>query len=210
MMRKYDPRLIFGGLLLLGGILSLLDAVGVIGNAGGIFWGLIWGAVGVFFIYLLLQDKDRNWWAAFPGFTFIGMAISSVLPQSLSALSGLVFFTGIGLAFLWVYFSDRTRWWAIIPGGVLLTLGVVSTLDEISGFDSGGIFFIGLGLTFLLVAILPGGNSRSWAYIPAIILLLFGTLMIPTLGVSSYVGPALLIIIGGFLILRFFRNQSPE
>jgi hypothetical protein len=210
MIRKYDPRLIFGGLLLLGGILSLLDAVGVIGNAGGIFWALIWGAVGVFFVYLLFVDGHRNWWAAFPGFTFIGMAISSVLPKPLNALSGLVFFAGISFAFLWVYFSDRTRWWAIIPSGVLLTLGVVSALDEISGFDSGGIFFIGLGLTFLLVAILPGGNGRSWAYIPAIILLLFGTLMIPTLGVSSYVGPALLIILGGFLILRFFRNQSSE
>lgn len=209
-MRKYDSRLIIGGLLLLGGLLSLLDAVGIIRNAGGIFWGLIWGAVGVFFVYLLLSDRQRNWWAAFPGFTFIGMAIASVLPNPLDALDGLVFFAGISLAFLWVYFTDRSRWWAIIPGGVLLTLGVVSALDEISGFDSGGIFFIGLGFTFLLVALLPGGGDRSWAFIPAIVLLLFGTLLIPTLGIASYVGPALLIIVGGYLILRFFRNQSPE
>ncbi|MBK9925734.1 MAG: hypothetical protein IPP66_10615 [Anaerolineales bacterium] len=210
MIRKYDPRLIFGGLLLFGGILSLLDAMGIIRNAGGIFWGLIWGAVGVFFVYLLFVDGQRNWWAAFPGFTLIGMAVASILPKPLDALSGLVFFAGISFAFLWVYFTDRTRWWAIIPGGVLLTLGVVSVLDEISGVDSGGIFFIGLGLTFLLVALLPGGDSRSWAYIPAVILLLFGALLVPALGISSYVGPALLIIIGGFLILRFFRSKSSE
>lgn len=36
-MRRYDPRLIFGGLLMLGGLLSLLDALGIISNAGGIF-----------------------------------------------------------------------------------------------------------------------------------------------------------------------------
>ena len=46
-MRRYDPRLIFGGLLVLGGLLSLLDAMGVITNGGGIFWGLIFAAGGI-------------------------------------------------------------------------------------------------------------------------------------------------------------------
>jgi hypothetical protein len=206
-MQKYNPRLIVGGLLLLGGLLSLLDAMGIIRNAGGIFWGLIWGAVGVFFLYLLVSDKYRNWWAAFPGFTLIGMAVSSMLPKALSGLDGFVFLGSISAAFLWVYFTDKTRWWAIIPGGVLLTLGIISALDEISGFESGGLLFIGLGLTFLLVALLPGGSNRSWAFIPAIVLMLFGTLLVPAFGVSGYVGPALLILAGGFLILRFFRNK---
>lgn len=207
-MRKYDPRLIIGGLLLFGGLLSLLDAMGLIGNAGGIFWGLIWGAVGVYFLYLLTVDRSRNWWAAFPGFTFIGMALSSFLPESLDALSGLVFFAGISIAFLWVYFTDTTRWWAIIPAGVLLTLGTVSTLDEISNFDTGGVFFVGLGLTFALVAILPGGSQRSWAFIPAVILMIFGTLLVPSFGLANYVGPALLILLGGFLVFRFFRAST--
>lgn len=205
-MRKYEPRLIIGGLLLFGGLLSLLDAMGVIGNAGGIFWGLIWGAAGVYFLYLLMVDKARNWWAAFPGFIFIGMALSSFLPDSLDALSGLVFFAGISLAFLWVYFTDTTRWWAIIPAGVMLTIGAVSAIDEISNFDTGGILFVGLGLTFALVALLPGGSGRSWAFIPAVALLIFGTLLVPSLGLSSYVGPALLILLGGFLVFRFFRT----
>ena len=205
-MRKYDPRLIIGGLLLFGGLLSLLDVMGFIGNAGGIFWGLIWGAVGVYFLYLLMVDKSRNWWAVFPGFVFIGMALSSFLPDSLDAFGGLVFFAGISLAFLWLYFGDvTTRWWAIIPAGVLLTLGVVSMLDEISTIDTGGVFFVGLGLTFALVALLPGGNQRSWAFIPAVALLIFGTLLVPSLGLATYVGPALLILLGGFLVFRFFR-----
>jgi hypothetical protein len=204
-MRKYDPRLIIGGLLLFGGLLSLLDAMGIIGNAGGIFWGLVWGAVGVFFLYLLTADKSRNWWAAFPGFTFIGMALSAFLPESLHAFGGLLFFAGISLAFLWVYFTDTTRWWAIIPAGVLLTLGAVSALDEISNFDTGGVLFVGLGLTFALVALLPGGNQRSWAFIPAVILMIFGTLLVPSFGLANYVGPALLILLGGYFVFRFFR-----
>lgn len=43
-MRRYDPRLIIGVLLVFGGLLSLLDAMGVISNAGGIFWGLVFAA----------------------------------------------------------------------------------------------------------------------------------------------------------------------
>jgi len=209
-MRRYDPRLIIGVLLVLGGLLSLLDVMGIISNAGGVFWGVIWGAAGLFFLYLLFNDRVHNWWAAFPGFTFLGMAASSILPQSMESLDGLLFFAGISLAFWWVYFTDTARWWAIIPAGVLLTLGVVSALDNISAFDTGGIFFLGLGLTFVLVAILPGGRgNRSWGLIPGIILLLLGAIIgIPVLGLSSYVMPAVLIILGGYLVLRFFRNQS--
>lgn len=208
-MRKYDARLILGGLLLFGGLLSLLDAMGIIGNAGGIFWGLIWGAVGAYFLYLLMVDQSRNWWAAFPGFIFVGMALSSFLPNSLDAFGGLVFFAGISIAFWWYYSGDViVRWWAIIPAGVLLTLGAVSALDEFSTIDTGGIFFIGLGLTFALVAVLPGGNQRTWAFIPAVILLIFGTLLIPSLGLATYVGPALLILLGLFFVFRFFKPRA--
>ena len=205
-MRRYKLRLIVGGLLLFGGLLGLLDAMGIIENSGSIFWGVIWGAAAAFFLALLVNGK-RNWWAAFPGFTFLGLAIASFLPGTLHNLDGLFFFAGISMAFWWVYFTDTNQWWAIIPGGVLLTLGVVSALDEIMRLDTGGIFFIGLGITFLFVAILPGGNNRKWAYIPAVILLIFGTLLTQSMTLAAYVGPALLIIFGGYLVVGFFRKK---
>lgn len=208
-MRRIDPRLLIGILLVVGGVLSLLDVQGVISNAGGIFWGLVFGAGSLVFLYLLFIDPN-NWWAAFPGFILLGLAASSFLPESLEAYDGLVFFAGISLAFWWVYFSDRQRWWAIIPAGVLLTLGIVSALDDVTGMDTGGSFFLGLGLTFILVAVLPGGGSRSWALIPGTILLLFGALLgTPFVGIAEYFWPAVLIVLGGYFVIRFFRNQSP-
>jgi hypothetical protein len=209
-MRRYDPRLVFGALLVLAGLLSLLDAVGVISNGGGIFWGLIFAAGGLFFLYMLINNRE-NWWAAFPAFTLLGLALASFLPDSLEAFSGLVFFAGISLGFFWVYFTGTDRWWAIIPAGVLLTLGVVSSLDAVSGMETGGLFFLGLGLTFILVAVLPGGSGRSWALIPGVILLLFGALLgTPYRGVTDYLWPAVLIILGGFFVWRFFTNRSPQ
>ena len=209
-MRRFDPRLWLGALLVLGGVLALLDTMGVISNAGGIFWGLIFAAGGAVFLYMLFNGPN-NWWAAFPAFTLLGLAGSSFLPDSLDNYGGLVFFAGMSLAFWWVYFTDRQRWWAIIPGGVLLTLGIVSLLDNAPGAETGGFFFLGLGLTFMLVALLPGEGGRSWALIPGAVLLLFGAILgTPFSGLTQYVWPAVLIILGGYFVVRFFINRPME
>jgi hypothetical protein len=209
-MRRFDPRLWLGVLLVLGGLLSLLDATGIISNAGGIFWGLLFAAGGVFFLVMLVNDPN-SWWAAFPAFTLLGLAASSFLPDSLENFDGLVFFAGISLGFWWVYFADKRNWWAIIPGGVLLTLGIVSVLDNVSGMETGGLFFLGLGLTFMLVAILPGESGRSWALIPGTILLVFGAILgTPLSGIADYLWPAVLIILGGYFVFRFFTNRPTE
>jgi hypothetical protein len=210
-MRRYDPRLIIGVLLVLGGLLSLLDAMSIISNGGGIFWGLIFAAGGLIFLYMLINHRE-NWWAAFPAFTLLGLALASFLPDSLEAYDGLVFFAGISLGFWWVYFTAREHWWAIIPAGVLLTLGIVSVIDNASdGMATGGLFFLGLGLTFILVAVLPGGSGRSWALIPGTVLLLFGALLgTPYSGITDYLWPAVLILLGGYFVLRFFVNRSSQ
>lgn len=208
-MKRIDPRLLIGLLLIMGGVLSLLDVQGIISDGGGIFWGLVFGAGAALFLYLLLNDRTNNWWAAFPAFTLLGLAASSLLPDSLEEYDGLVFFAGLSMAFWWVYFTDPQRWWAIIPAGVLLTLGVVSALEDVTGFDSGGSFFLGLGITFILVAVLPGGRSRSWAFIPGTLLLLFGAVLgTPFLGLAEYFWPAVLIVLGVVFIIRFFRNEA--
>jgi len=209
-MKRFDPRLWIGVLMVFGGVLILLDNLNIISNVSDIFWGVIWGLVGLFFLYMLVRDRN-SWWAAFPAFTLLGLAASSLLPKPLDAFGSLVFFAGISLAFWWVYFTDSSRWWAIIPGGVMLTLGAISVLDEVSGMDNGGFLFLGLGLTFILVAILPGGSGRSWAFIPGVVLLVFGSIFgTPAVGLLEYLWPAVLIVLGGYFVLRFLRNQPTQ
>ena len=206
-MKRYDPRLWIGGILIFIGALTLLDNLNIISNVSDIFWGVIWGAIGGYFLYVLLKQRE-NRWAAFPAFTLLGLAASSLLPKALEPFDSLFLFGGISLGFLWVYFTDTTRWWAIIPAGVMLTLGAISVLDNVSGVHNGGLLFLGLGLTFILVTILPGGRSRSWALIPGTFLLIFGAILgIPSAGFTQYLWPAIFIIVGGYLLFRFFRNQ---
>ncbi len=209
-MKKYDPRLWIGILMVFGGVLIMLENLNLISDVGDIFWGVVWGLVGLFFLYMLIRDRN-NWWAAFPAFTLIGLAASALLPASLEAYSGLVFFAGISAGFIWVYATDTSRWWAIIPAGVMLTLGVIAALNEVVGIDDGSFLFLGLGLTFILVGILPGGSGRSWAFIPGVVLLVFGSILnTDAIGLLEYVWPAVLILIGGYFVLRFFRNSSSQ
>jgi hypothetical protein len=208
-MRRIDPRLLVGILLILGGFLNLLGNFGVLNNVGGVFWGIIFGAIGAVFLYYFFTNKNFGWWAIIPALALLGMAASSILPASLDAWSGLFFLGGLSAAFWVIYFTDRDRWWGIIPGGTLATLAIISVLDGVTGKDSGGLLFIGMGITFLLVALLPSSTKREWAYYPAVILLIFGAVLgTPYAGLANYIWPAVLVVAGSSLLWRYFSNKE--
>ncbi len=208
-MKRVDPRLIIGSMLILGGLLSNLGNFGVLDNVSGVFWGILLGAVGSVFLYYFITNPKFGWWAVIPALALLGMAASSILPKSLDAWSGLFFLGGLSIAFWTIYITDRERWWGIIPGGVLATLALISVLDELTGKDSGGVLFIGMGITFLLVALLPSSHRREWAYFPAVALLIFGAFLgTPYAGLTNYIWPAVLVIAGGGLVWRYFTNRE--
>ena len=76
----------------------------------------------------------------------------------------------------------------------------------LGGFETGGLFFIGMGLTFGLVGIVPTPDGRmSWAFIPAVILLVMGLLVAAAAtSLINYAWPLVIIVIGLFLLLRTF------
>ncbi len=167
-MKRIDWRIIVGLLLILWGALSLLEKTGVIPWGVNLFWGLVGIGGGAAFLYVFFANPRAQWWAAIPGFFLLGLGVEGFLPKW---LDGAIFLGSIGLAFWAIYLTNPQYWWAIIPGGVLLTLAAVSGLSEtLTGIDTGSVLFLGLGLTFLLVALLA---RHSWAYIPALILVLF-------------------------------------
>ena len=208
-MKRFDPRIVIGVLLILAGGLGFLQAFGLLRDASDVFWGLVLLAAGGVFLFLFANNfASGGWWAAFPGFVLAGIGVLILLPDALDEIGGGLFLGAIGLSFWAVYLTGRERWWAIIPGGVLFTLAVVSALPQrwIGGADSGGVFFLGLALTFLLVALLA--NMR-WAYWPAGALGVFGVFLFfqSQTYLLSYVAAAALIGAGIFIILRSLRSQ---
>ncbi len=203
MFKRIDPA-IFGGLvLILVGALYLLQTMGVLQDVGDVFWGVIFLAAGALFLFAYFTG---SWWAVIPGCVLAAIGVLILLPDSLEKFGGAVFLGGIALAFWVVYFSStHERWWAIIPAGVLTTLAVVTFLpDMVGGVATGSFFFFGLAVTFLLVALLA---KMSWAYYPALALVIVGLLVLLALGdVANYIWAVALVLGGGYLIYRSFRR----
>lgn len=162
-MKRFDPSIIIGLLLLAGGGLALAQAFGYLENASDYFWGGVFLVGGLAFLSLLFNG---NWWAAFPGFTLSALGVLILLPESLDDLGGAIFLGGIALSFWYVYITDRlNRWWAIIPGGVLTALALLILGSAFFDEYSGAIVLGGIGLTFFIVYLTNPGE-RWWALIP--------------------------------------------
>lgn len=162
-MKRFDPRIVLGVLLILGGGLALAQTMGYLDDATKYFWGGAFLFAGLAFLSLLFGG---NWWASFPGFTLAALSVLILLPESLAELGGAVFLGGIALSFWYVYFTDRSgRWWAIIPGGVLTALSLLILASSFFDDYSGAIVLGGIGLTFFLVY-LTAPVERWWALIP--------------------------------------------
>jgi hypothetical protein len=203
-MKRFDYRVVIGTVLILGGILMLLDRMGILRGATDYFWALTLAAGAAIFLFWFFSDPSK-WWAAIPGFTLAGMAASTLLLDKIG-WGGLAFLGGIGVGFWTIYIRQPTKWWAIIPGGVLLTLGFTSALSEAFNIgETGGVLFVGLGLTFLLLALLA---KLKWAVIPAAVLLLFGFVLgTPFVGVMEYAWIAVLMIAGIVLVISAVRSN---
>lgn len=163
-MKRFDPGIVFGFLLIVGGVLALAQTMGILENASGLFWGGMFLAAGLIFLTLLMGG---NWWAAFPGFTLASLGVLILLPESLDEYGGAIFLGGIGLSFWYVYFNSREeRWWAMIPAGVLTALAVMIVVAARFEDFGGAVVLGGIGLSFFGVYI-TNRLERWWALIPA-------------------------------------------
>jgi hypothetical protein len=212
-MKRLESRVLWGLLLIVGGILVLLESLGVLA-VGDIVWPALMGSASLVFLLLFLRAPRTNWWAAIPGFVLLGLTgtiiIDDLIPGTQGDWGGAVFLGGIALGFWAVYLASPENWWAVIPGGVLLTLALIAGLSSVfEGLEMGGVFFFGMGLTFALLAILPTPEGRlTWAMIPAAALLLAGALVFAAAAqLINYLWPVLLILGGLYLLYRAFGSR---
>lgn len=212
-MKILSSRLLWGIVLVVGGILALLDTFGVF-KGSALFWTILSAAAGVLFLSFYAANRP-HWWALLPGVIFLSLALVIGLDAFLpgfnkTSLAGPVLLGGIGLSFLLVYIAERANWWAIIPAGVMATLAIVAVLDaSTSGAATGGVFFLGLGITFALVAVLPSGDAQMrWPWIPAAILGLMGILiLLAAENLIEYIWPSVIILAGLFLVVRALTRK---
>ena len=211
-MKRANERLLGGALLVGGGVLLLLQNLGLF-VIGGLLWAGLFALGGLGFLGVYLADR-RRWWALIPGGALLGIAA----PIALSAAGdrwaqwgGGAFLGLLGLGFGAVYLTDRLdRWWALIPAGTLLTLAAVASLDVVGAAEQGGgVFFLGLALTFFGVAFLPHGEKRlDWAIFPAVACLGLGAIVVAATASAFTIVAAIGLIGAGIYLLYRTRRAA--
>jgi hypothetical protein len=211
-MRFPVLRILWGLLLILAGVLFLLNLVGYIA-IGDYQWAIILGIGGLAFLSVFISDR-RQWWSLFPSFgLLIGAAViflENAFPKLPGDISGAVAMGGIGLAFLIVFLINFENWWALIPAGVLLSMALALGLSVfISDVEIGGVFLMGLGLTFVLIGLVPTKQGRMrWAFIPAVVLLAIGLIiLLASFNLFLYLWPLAIIAAGVFIIYTVLRSR---
>jgi hypothetical protein len=206
---KRNLNVMWGLLLIGGGVLFLLQNLGYLNRVSGYLWALGLGALGLGFLASYFMERDR-WWAIIPGVVLLSLAALVGLQAWNSELvgpwSGPLVLGGVALAFWLVYLARRAFWWAIIPAGVLTTLAVVARIDNAGGPSTGAVFFFGLAATFIVVLL---ATRMSWAIWPAAGLALVAVFIL--VGQSrfiNYLWPVLLIAAGLFILFRVWRPAN--
>lgn len=216
-MKKGQSTLIWGGALVVVGVLFLLQSLGVIADIGDVVWVAATAIVGAVFTGLFASNRSV-WWTIIPGLSLLGLAaslgIGLVSPPLGAKLGGFLFLGAIGASFWVVYLTQHALWWAIIPGGVLASVALLSLVQAlVPAFDWGWILLLGIAATFwgISFATPEEGKRLTWALVPAGVLGLVGLIIMASeIAALRYIWPIVMILIGAFFLYRYFRRlRSP-
>jgi hypothetical protein len=214
-MSDNSKRFLFGGLLVLAGVVFILQQL-LNWPVGGVFISMLFAAGAIVFLFVFLQNHAK-WWALIPGLTLLGLALVTALgklaPVFNAHFGGAIFLGSIALAFILIFLFHRNLWWAVIPGGVMTTLAIMSVFPAGNGFLTGGFFFLGIGATFAVLGLLPIGKKDKWPWIPAAVCVILGTLIMIGSGalansVFGLVWAGLFLLAGIYLVVRSLLKKD--
>jgi len=214
MTKRFEASVAWGVLLIAGGVLFLLQNLGILGSGMALVWALLFATAGAIFLYVFLYDR-ANWWAVIPGCVLLSVGtligLDELAPTVSNLMGGALVLGAIGLSFWIIYFTKREYWWAIIPGGVMFTMAVITIVDSAAqDLEVGGILFLGLGATFGILSLMPHPQGRmKWPLIPAAVLLIMGVLLTAaSASVLNYVWPMALVLAGLYLVYRSLTSKQ--
>jgi len=202
--------LVLGGLLIFFGLVVLLEAftdltawvwVTILAVAG----------LGVFAVYL----RDRSHWTPLIP-AYVMWVIAGLLALiELDVLRGQLIVTyilaAIALPFLVMYLRDRGQWWVLTPVYSLLATGVMVGLigrGVLNDLLIPSYVMLAAAIPFFVVyARIPG---RWWALIPGGVMAVIGLLFLTSEATLQYIGAAVLLIAGIWILVRQFARGKPS
>ncbi len=212
-MKTFNWRVPVGVVLVVLGVLAFLQSFGLLainGDPWALIFAVIFAALGLVFLYALVVDR-KNWWAAIPGMTLVGLGALmglALIPGFPGLILPVIFMGCIAASFWIVYLLNRQFWWAIIPAGTLTSVAVLIAFSENGEFGA-SLLFLGMAVTFGLLGVINvNGQRMSWPWIPAISLAILGAIVaVGGGGVPAIFWAILLILAGAFLVFRPYLQK---
>jgi len=203
--------LIWGGLLILFGILSLVEIYIDLGP-----W--VWVAVltvsglGVYGIYAM--DRSEKWILIVSYVLLVVAGLITLITLDLlrdEAIATYVL-TAIAIPFLVAFLqSGRTKWALLIPPYILIAVGVMVGLIGLGILDDllvPAYVLIAVSIPFFVVY--ARDTKQWWPLIPGGITAIVGLSFLIAEAAVQYVAPAVLIIAGIWVLVRQFTKKEKE
>jgi len=201
--------LVWGGLLILFGIIALLETFTDL-SAWAWVAALVAGGMGVYAVYAM--DRTEKWLLVI---SYVLLAVASlVILLTLNVLRDPFIPTfvllAIALPFLVAFLqSDRTKWGLLIPAYILLAVSVMVPLIE-----SGVLYGVFVAAYVLFAVAIPffvvyaRDSKKWWALIPGGITAIVGLSFLIAENAAQYIAPAVLIIAGAWVVIRVFTRKE--
>jgi hypothetical protein len=200
--------IIWGGLLIFFGVVALVEAYT---DLSAWVWVAILAAAGLGVLGIYLTDRSQ-WGLLIPAYVLwavaglIALVTLNVLRDEFIATYVLA---AIALPFLVVFLRDRAQWWALIPAYVLLAVGMMIPLIEagvLSDLLIPSYVLFAIAIPFLVVY--AWDPKQWWPLIPGGILAVIGLSFLVAEAAVQYVGPAVLVLVGVWILVRQFTRRE--
>jgi hypothetical protein len=177
-------------------------------------WGwvaiLAAAGLGVFGIYL----TDRSQWGllipAYVLWAVAGLVALVTLNVLRDEAVATYVLAAIALPFLVAFLRDRSRWGLLIPAYVLLAVGVMV------GLLGGGVLsdllipaYVLFAIAIPFFVIYARDPKQWWPLIPGGITAVIGLSFLVAEAAAQYVGPAVLVLVGVWILVRQFSHREP-
>ncbi len=200
--------LVWGGLLILLGVLSLVETYT---DLGPWVWIAVLAVVGLGVYGLYAMDRSQKWMliVSYALLVIAGLVTLITLNVLRDEAIATYVLTAIAAPFLVAFLQDRTRRGLLIPAYILLAVGVMVGLIGIgllNGLLVPAYVLIAVSIPFFVVY--ARNTKQWWVLIPGGITALVGLSFLIAEAAVRFVVPAVLILAGIWVLVRQFTHKE--
>jgi len=201
--------LVWGGLLIFFGVVALVEAYT---DLTAWVWVAILAAAGLGVFGVYLTDRFQ-WGLLIPAYVLWAVALMVALIE-LNVLRdesvATYVLAAIALPFLVAFLRDRSQWGLLVPAYVLLAVGVMIGLigrGVLSDLLIPSYVLFAIAIPFFVVY--ARDPKQWWPLIPGGITAVIGLAFLVAEAAAQYVGPAVLVLVGVWILVRVFTRKEP-